>query len=180
MSEQIRDAQEEENSIEIMGASLGDEKDIAEVQHQTWLETYPNKEAGITREDLEAKGFDSVEKTKKWREAIEGQNESKQIYVAKENGRVIGFCVAGRKEDMDEIHAIYLLPNHHGKGVGRKLMEEALNWLGSEKKICLWVAAYNMKTIEFYKRFGFKESGKTSSLPIANGKEMGIIEMIKE
>ena len=42
-----------QSNVTVTKATLGDVQGIAEVQYVTWLATYPNKEAGITIEDIE-------------------------------------------------------------------------------------------------------------------------------
>ena len=40
--------------IEVVDATTNDVDQIKEVQATTWLTTYPDQEAGITREDIES------------------------------------------------------------------------------------------------------------------------------
>ncbi len=54
-----------------------------------------------------------------------------------------------------KLSAIYLSPEYQGKGVGKKLFQTALNFIG-DKTITINVAKYNQKAIGFYEHFGFK------------------------
>lgn len=93
----------------------------------------------------------------------------------------MGYCLASRGKEENEIDALYLLPEAQGRGIGQKFMEEALVWLGDEKKISLGVAIYNDRVIRFYKRFGFQESNEAPHPipPLPSGKRMPIVKMEK-
>jgi len=168
-----------EEDIVISKAEVGDEVGIAYVAKETWLVTYPNEKLGITKADILSKDFDSAEKLARWVETIkENGLKNRYIICAKNNGKVIGFCAAGKEENYNEVRALYLLPQWHKKGIGKKLVENVLQWLGKDKKIILKVAEYNENAIGFYKKCGFVENGnkdRTRTLP--SGKIIPEIEM---
>jgi len=132
-----------------------DVEGIFKVQKETWLATYPNEEAGITVEDIEEKDFFNPEKIKRYKKEIL-DNKNRQTWVAKDGASVIGFCGALKEYDMLRLSAIYVLPKYQGRGVGKMLMSEGLNWLG-DCEVEVRVAKYNKQAIDFYKKFGFKE-----------------------
>ena len=76
-----------------------------------------------------------------------------------------------------------MLPDFQGMGLGRELLQKALNWLGREKVIFVIVASYNTKAIKFYERFGFVKTGKDVHSegvdPLPSGKIIPEIEMAK-
>ena len=41
------------NNLKIRSAEVKDARDILDVFYQTWIQTYPNKDLGITVEDIE-------------------------------------------------------------------------------------------------------------------------------
>ena len=163
--------------------ALADVDDIVEVRKQSWMATYPNADADITAEDIESIEF----KSEKMKEQIEMQLEgisTNHLWVAKRRNHVVGFCVAGlgRNEEGNELHAIYVLPEVQGMGVGKALMNTALDWLDSGKDTYLWVTSYNQKAIEFYERFGFHKTHETKlhelkTKPVP--KKMEIVKMMK-
>ena len=53
----------------------------------------------------------------------------------------------------DTIAAIFVTPNFQGSGIGKQLMAKAINVRNS---LNLTVYKKNHRTIEFYKKFGFK------------------------
>lgn len=75
------------------------------------------------------------------------------------------------------------MPEYQGKGVGKELIQRAFDWLGDDKDVTVFVASYNIPSIEFYKKVGFKED-KTlrpedeSILP--SGKIIPVIGMVRK
>ena len=63
------------------------------------------------------------------------------------------------KEYLAEIHELVVDPQFQGRGVGKKLIEEAIQIALSRgrKKIELWVGEKNRKAQEFYLHNGFQE-----------------------
>mgnify|MGYP001593839031 CR=1 FL=1 len=62
-------------------------------------------------------------------------------------------------------------------------MQKALGWLEAGQDIILKVVSYNSLAIEFYKKMGFKETGKDVSYrgtQLPSGIEIPRIEMIKK
>lgn len=86
-------------------------------------------------------------------------------------------------EGQREIDAMYVVKELEGKGQGKKLMQKALEWLGTDGDIRLEVVSYNTHAINFYKRFGFQETtnpvikNKRTQLP--SEKKIPRIVMIK-
>ncbi len=159
---------------------------IREVQRITWLDTYPNSKEGIMVEDIEAKF--KLDKTPEGKMQLEEKKERYKdkntcTWVIEDGYKIIGFCMATKKEDFNRVGAIYVLPDYQGKGLGRLLIETALDWLGNDKKIFINVASYNDKATNFYKKFGFVESKRkcivdsVSNLP--SGKTIPETELIR-
>src|SRR3989338_6830008 len=77
---------------------------------------------------------------------------------------------------------MYAVPELHGQSPGKRLMEKALEWLDVEGDIRLEVVSYNLKAINFYKKYGFQEislpvSDKRTQLP--SGKQIPRIVMVR-
>jgi len=77
-------------------------------------------------------------------------------------GRFIGtgsFCESRFEQfqGWGEIVSIYLLPDHMGKGYGKRLMEAALSELKRQgyENVFLWVLEENIRARNFYEQFGF-------------------------
>jgi ribosomal protein S18 acetylase RimI-like enzyme len=172
-------------TIEIHDATPNDGEGIYHVQLHTWLATYPNAELGITREDIESRFRPTSEEAIRRRQARnQSINTDPQVHfwVAKEAERIVGFCMARKEEPQNILQAIYVLPEYQGTGIGKRLMQTALDWLGNQQDIVLTVASYNQNAINFYQRFGFTPSDRpahsaVSTLP--SGAVIPEIEMIK-
>lgn len=178
--EDVPHQETEVTSLIVEPATKNDAESIYRVQSQTWLDTYPNKDAGITREDIRLRiegehGELVSEKIKRWKERIESDNEKSKIFVARVDGKVVGFTAPGFIDGQRRIGAIYVLPEAQGKGVGSALMKQALSWHGNSDDIYLRVATYNHNAINFYKGFGFEETG--NSITDQTAKDRGIVEI---
>ena len=123
------------------------------VHWKCWQETYPGLVSQeylskLTLEKCEEKAF-------LWRD---------NILVAKEGERVIGFVGFGdhgpEEPDTGEVFALYVLPEYHGTGVGRQLMDAALEKLASYPHICLWLVKGNARALRFYEKCGFHLTGE--------------------
>ena len=165
-------------AIVVTEALPEDSADISRIQKDGWISTYPNEAFGITVEDILTKDFDSPEKIA-WRaELIRTQQETK-VWVARIDREVVGFSIASAGELQNQLGALYVSSGHRRIGVGRRLMDCALAWLGSEKDVTLEVVPYNENAICFYERYGFhRGSARSASRPsFPNGKCLPEIEM---
>lgn len=89
------------------------------------------------------------------------------LLVAKDGERVVGFVGYGdcRNDDMKdagEVFAIYVLAEYYGKGVGRALMDAALDLLPQDR-VAVWVLQGNKRAIRFYEKCGFRSDGKSDT-----------------
>jgi ribosomal protein S18 acetylase RimI-like enzyme len=146
-----------------------EEKDlygIREVFYKTWLDVYPNKEVGITKEDIEDKfkGTFTEERLKKDKEVfLNPSNTDRHIIIAKEGEKVVGVCRVFKKEKFDQLQSIYVLPEYQGKGIGYLLWRKASEFFDPHKDIIVEVATYNKKAICFYEKLGFVDTGERFS-----------------
>lgn len=167
--------------IEVTLASPEDAEAIVRIQASVWLATYPNETYGITYEDIQGMGLDNSEAVRSWKLQIERKPMGQKTFVAKEGGRIVGYCFCRRREGESYIQAIYVDLGQQGKGIGRALMGQALAWLGSEKPVSLGVAIYNTDAIAFYKKLGFEKSDEApeSPPPLPSGKVLPIVKMVR-
>jgi len=147
-------------TIEVSRATPEDVASVQDVLYRVWLTTYPNKALGITVADIEEmyKDRNSEETLARMRERISSANEI--TLVAKENGKVVGVCRVIRRGDKDVMEAIYVLPEYQRLGIGGAIWREIEKLLDPNRKIIVQVATYNTDAIEFYKRCGFRDTGK--------------------
>jgi ribosomal protein S18 acetylase RimI-like enzyme len=150
--------------ITIRSAVPDDAYDIQNVFYKTWLETYPNKEIGITKEDIEEMFKDGFtdEKINARKENIKSISDNGRLLVAVDDqtNKAVGLCRIYVRENYNQLQAIYILPEFQGKGVGKMLWNEALKFFDADKDILVQVATYNAQAIKFYERLGFADTGK--------------------
>ena len=129
-------------------------KGKAYVHYKSWQEAY----SGIVEQIfLDKKTFDKCLET-----AI---NAKDNTIIAKEDDRVVGFVQYGKYsyEDLEntgEILALYVLADYYGRGIGYRLMQEAVNHLSGYSQIALFVIKDNQRAIDFYTRYGFRFDGQ--------------------
>lgn len=72
-----------------------------------------------------------------------------EIYVYRKHGRILGFgAIFG-----NEMRALFVHPEHRGKGVGKHLLEFLLSNMQGQP--CLYVASTNQPAKCLYQRYGF-------------------------
>lgn len=150
------------NNIKITVPQIEDVRGSIEVQYRAWLATYPNKEIGITVEDIEDRFKDAFtgERLQRRERLINNPEPNEKIIVAKDGGRVVGMCSGIVEEDKNQLQAIYVLPEYQGAGIGTRLWEEMSKFFDKNKDIYVEVADYNEQAISFYKNLGFVDTGR--------------------
>jgi len=126
---------------------------VREIAQITWPITY--------REILSSEQLDFMFEWMYNLETLQNQVEDGQLfYVLKENEKPLGFIglelFTPEKNEL-KIQKIYVLPDNQAKGVGRKLIEKAVE-IAQEKgieNVILNVNRFN-KAVSFYQKLGFK------------------------
>ena len=173
----------EDLHIEVSDASADDVFGISDVQKETWLATYPNEEFGITKEDILSEDFRSKGRIEKRTEIINNPESDTKFFVAKCNGGIVGYCCAQKLKEFNKVRSLYILPEFQRKGVGKKLISKAFDFLDLAKPTKLTVAIYNTNAISFYEKLGFAKGERLMENPegaFASGREIPEMEMIKE
>lgn len=172
---------EKRSRVEISDASASDAFEIARVQEEAWFAAYPNEAYKITEEDIALEFSDRPDRIRKWEEKLKKET-GKYTWIAKENGKVIGFCSAEKGPERNEVKALYVSPEYQGQEVGTQLLEKAFDWIGRDKDISLAVATYNTQAIEFYRKHGFREEiseAPSEAVRLPNGKLIPTIRITK-
>lgn len=81
------------------------------------------------------------------------------IFVAKDRGETIGYCIASIDDLAGEIDSIFIKEQNRRRGVGTELISAALEWFENQdcETIRVAIADGNEASIDFYKRCGFAE-----------------------
>jgi len=149
-------------------AEIGDAKAVAEVHAIAAKAAY----AGILTEEQMA-ALAPTNRETKWREAIEFSDPQIHVAVlenAKGKEEVVGFVGFDRSRDpktpatTGEIWAIYIKPEHWGKGVGVMLWDTTREGLEEEgcTHVTVWLPLRNERALRFHELAGFKREMKTA------------------
>lgn len=150
----------------------GDAWAIADIHVASWQSAY--------REILPARYLDSlhvVDVGPRWLQRVQTQVRLRplvcDLWVIEENGTVVGFSLLGacrdqaRGDEADmigfagEVHMIYLHPRRLGAGLGKHLLEHALDLLAQRGYYwaVVWVLEDNHRAQAFYRRMGLRPDG---------------------
>ncbi len=139
---------------------------LTHVHIRTWQVAY----AGIVPDPYLRSLDDQYEqRLARTRQRLSDGGSPASTLVATVDGAVAGFAVYGpyRREDdtLDpvdgEVMAIYVHPDHQGRGAGRGLMDAAVAALRAAGRgaVRLWVLEENHPARRFYERYGFTADG---------------------
>lgn len=135
---------------------------------KAWHEAYP----GMIRQDyLDGMTLEKcVEISFRWKDGI---------LVVLDGKRVVGFTGYGHREgdppETGEVFAMYVLSDYYGKGVGRSLMNGALDQLKEYPEICLWTLRENKRAIRFYMKCGFAPDGREKTNEVIDAEEIRMV-----
>jgi L-amino acid N-acyltransferase YncA len=138
--------------IRVRPARRADAAAIGRIHVETWRDAYAGllPDAGLLRLSP------SIE-AERWRTVID---RGSAVFVADDNGRVIGFGSCGRCRQRTlrfdgEVQTLYVAPEHHGRGAGRMLLAglfRALETAGCKSGL-IWVLRDNPSRF-FYEAMG--------------------------
>lgn len=144
--------------MRIREAQVADARAIAEIHVAVWQTTY----RGIVPGDyLAALSVDDRER--RWAAILDDTSGRYCAFVAEDDGnggRIVGFADGGPRREGDpayagELYAIYILDDHQGQGIGRRLasaVAERLHMLGMPSML-IWALAAN-PACRFYEALG--------------------------
>lgn len=147
--------------ISYRSAGPADADAIALVHVETWKLAY----RGQVPDDY-LDGLSVDERAGRWRQLFAESSPPAEVLVAEEDA-VVGFAniVASRDEDAGaatgEVAAVYLLPAHWDRGIGRELLRLAVGGLAAAgfESATLWVLASNTRARRFYEAAGWSPDG---------------------
>jgi len=75
-------------------------------------------------------------------------------WLAEHEGEIVAFSMADRADA--SIFALFVLPDYEGRGLGGRLLQLALDWLGQQGADRIWLAtAPGTRAQRFYERRGW-------------------------
>lgn len=132
----------------------------AYVHWKSWQETYPGlvDEEYLSRLTLEK----CQDMARRW---------PSNIVVAELDGKIVGFsgygpCRNPGCEGLGEVFSIYILKEAQGLGIGRKLMDAAMEKLKGFDTVVIWVLKGNDHAFAFYEHYGFRFEGTEAPILI--------------
>jgi GNAT superfamily N-acetyltransferase len=79
-------------------------------------------------------------------------------WICEEQDTIIGFAIADLVDH--NVWALFVLPGHEGKGVGRKLHDDMIDWYFEQTTVPIWLGtAPGTRAEKFYRKAGWKETG---------------------
>jgi ribosomal protein S18 acetylase RimI-like enzyme len=140
----------------------GDEKALSLVAQATILETY----AGIADGDDLATYVNAELSAADFSRILASDHMRAWIAETIAGKCAVGYAVAVSDEDAKpfssfELKRLYVFYRFHGNGLGRRLMEDVLSFARRMESKTIWLQVHeaNNHAIEFYKRFGFVQTG---------------------
>lgn len=151
-----------DESIRISHVTPEDAREVQELLYEVWLDTYPNHELGILVSDIEFR-FENTfteEALKQRADQITLTPKNELFLCAKDGKKIVGICRPVKYEDRNQLYTTYVLPEYQQQGIGTLLWKEAEKFLDPTRDTFVEVAVYNTSAIQFYKKLGFKDTGK--------------------
>ena len=144
-------------------ASIEDWQIIKEIAKSTFVITYQHKNDPIDFNKYVEQAFTN----EKIQEEL--SNPHSYFFLLKEENKAIGYFKLNefnaqtdfKQRDNLEIERIYLRKEEQGRGLGRKMIQKAIDFAKAKNKEKIWLGVWdqNPDAIAFYERMGFKKVG---------------------
>jgi ribosomal protein S18 acetylase RimI-like enzyme len=146
-------------SLIIRPAHTNDAEGIFKVLRDSRIDTYPNKQYGISKNDFVVKFSNKHKWIKEIESDVQSFDSEHKAWVAGSGNKIIGFIEAGKYNEKVWIKSFYILTQYQGKGIGSLMLNKAIKWSKNLKQTTIWleVVKYNKRVVDFYKRRGFTE-----------------------
>jgi ribosomal protein S18 acetylase RimI-like enzyme len=148
--------------VPVRKAKPRDATSIGVVHVRSWQAIYSGH---FPKEFLD--GLDPKVRATRWRRYLRNSGEvGAHLLVSEQDGAIVGFVNVGPSRDPDfpelgEIRALYVLPEHWDRGIGRELMAAGLDALAAAgfSEAMLWVLEANERARRFYEKGGWLADG---------------------
>ncbi len=145
--------------IELRDAAPADLDAVVALFLRCWRESYAEV---LPPAAIEV--FDEAGAVELWRRALVAPRPGTRGVVALDEDRVVGIIRMGRdpdEPDAGHVFSLYVDPRAQGGGVGRRLLDEAVAWLGAQgaATATLWVFEANRRARTFYAMGGWLPDG---------------------
>lgn len=145
-----------------------DIESIRDLADRTWWDAYGTY---LSREQIRY----MLDKMYSPAEILHQMEEGHIFLIAAQDGQDIGFAgfsVVNSEQRIFKLHKLYILPQYHGQGTGKLLMNEVIDQVRKAGATTLQLNVNrNNKALEFYHKAGFVVK-ETVDLDIGNGYQM--------
>lgn len=141
----------------IRNAYLDDIDRILEIKRLCWKSVHLDTERGITEEYVDEITKKTEKKVVRITDKFNNRDGSSRYFLAEIDGIVRGYSLA----EIDKfgrawVGGIFVEPDFAGKGIGKKLLSEVIQFHKHHKDVYLKVVTYNQNAINMYLKHGFK------------------------
>ncbi len=139
--------------IDLRPATGDDAEAIGRFQTDAWRDSY----TGLVRPEY----LDSLTpaiRAERWRARLGVRRIllAEAVFEAQEpTPHLVGVASWSPSESPVELNTLYFASSHQGRGLGRRLLDEALG----DSPAQLWAFEANARAIAFYERAGFRRTG---------------------
>jgi GNAT superfamily N-acetyltransferase len=142
-------------TIIIREATCDDAGPMAQVHVSSWQTTY----RGMLPQDF-LDQLAVLPRERYWAGLLCAPERIQHLYVAEDDGAVVGFAVGGAERTgkynfLGELYAIYLLESHQRRGIGKQLVQAVFSELSrvGMNSVLVWVVSENPSR-HFYEALG--------------------------
>ena len=147
-----REGQPDANGVVVRGAVGDDLAGVLSVGHRTWLATY---------EPIAGPEYVAMGLAKWWTSDVVTDSIRKgRTIVATQGDDVVGVATYGPQDDAFVLWKLYVLPGHHGHGIGTRLLDAVVERAveNGQRRLTLSYLEGNRQAARFYARHGFVET----------------------
>ena len=152
------------NMIEISLTKPSEINALQKISKETFVEAFSNQN---TEENMRKYLEENLSIQQLTNELL---NSESSFYFARMDEKIIGYLKVNfgkaqtdfKEDDSIEIERVYVLSEFHGKDVGKKLLDKAIEISREKNAKSVWLGVWekNYKAIRFYQKNGFLEFGK--------------------
>ena len=152
------------NTIEISLTKPSEISALQKISKDTFVEAFSNQN---TEENMRKYLEENLSIQQLTNELL---NSESSFYFARMDEKIIGYLKVNfgkaqtdfKEDDSIEIERVYVMEEFHGKDVGKKLLDKAIEISREQNAKSIWLGVWekNYKAIRFYKKNGFVEFGK--------------------
>ncbi len=102
----------------------------------------------------------------------ECDNKLATYFLAKDNGKIVGYCGFWQVSNEGQVTNIAVLPEYRRCGIASLLIDSMLTELKETEEIFLEVRESNISAISLYEKYGFQSVGKRKNFyhdPVEDG-----------